>query len=471
MSSTAETIIPTQSSPLHPIQNCLDEILCEIFLSIIIDKYGRLTYSDSGKHGCPSPIFTLSAVCSKWRLVCLENAKLWTYVSIGWHSCGEEDDGISFQRMHLQMGRSKDAPLHIKAEFRWDCGRACRVAKSIFQLVANECHRWKSFTSDHDLHHDELVALFPSPPNASLLHAIEFGRSHEQYHPQSRPEGEGRTLFPVTGLTRLHSITIETLSTMSSMDPTIPWTQLTHLHIAQFDGNLGELLRYLSMCMNLEDFYLGPNVDGVEDPPTIRGHAPDSIILHNLMELAFSPTSAERGNLILPYIRTPNLCNLSYDKLDASSIKVIVDLIERSSCRITSLLGTLTKEQDPETLKSLLQALPGLTSFRIDNMGDAHWTEQDIVSCDSVLRLLCGDAESEVLCPRLECLKLQSVGFEPDLLVRFVESREGEGTAVALRDLSLLLSGKQQPLYEWCSSVLKERLEKQKARGLHLCVW
>ena len=103
---------------MHECRNLLASPICLLPPEILSHIF--FLYADSENH---KALFSLSwtsllTVCRRWRDVCVDSPKLWSYIHIG-HLPSDVNfpsHSAMIRRLNLQRGRSKSHPLTVKLD-------------------------------------------------------------------------------------------------------------------------------------------------------------------------------------------------------------------------------------------------------------------------------------------------------------------------------------------------------------------
>ncbi|KAF5381170.1 hypothetical protein D9757_009426 [Collybiopsis confluens] len=260
-------------SPIHRLPN---EILSQIFPGVCDNIDTRYAIE---RCGISTPPFWLSAVCYRWRSLCLADSRLWATLVI---NCGKKQDIRTAELLDLFIERSKQQPLRLNIVCFDD-----HPSVTLVHRLTVCSSRWKDLT----LTLEGLSSL------SSELQRLPFPVL-ESLNIQGVKDGGDLGIFS-------HVPKLKTLSVFESLtiDRTI-LGQITDSDLACYAGTT--VLTALGMCSNLRtlDIYtIGRRTTGHMRP----------IVIPTLTSL--SVTSKVPDDEVLRFITAPALTSLTLKQL------------------------------------------------------------------------------------------------------------------------------------------------------------
>ncbi|KAL0564759.1 hypothetical protein V5O48_017278 [Marasmius crinis-equi] len=130
---------------LSPIHRLPSEVLLEIFQHCCHTN----TLSDPQV----PPALALSRVCGRWRDIAVSSPRLWSSITISQFRSRDKVEHSRRQRMttcltRLFLERSKNAPLKLKLRFPWDPSEVDYSNGMVMDLLGAQSKRWEELTID-----------------------------------------------------------------------------------------------------------------------------------------------------------------------------------------------------------------------------------------------------------------------------------------------------------------------------------
>ena len=304
--------------------------------------------------------------------------------------------------IHKWIGRAGVLPLQLTINFGfcWTSkeyeSRVERLRR-IYNALSKYASRWESLVISMP---GNRSPSFPQLDHVPLLRYLSIGNLFHGCR------------APFLSAPRLTTLVISGLQCKTSKIPTIPWRQLTVLHISKATS-FSVALDLIKRCPRLEELAISISHDMVTGPhrPRIE-HA-------TLREVSFPHACTIGSRAFLDSLSLPALKRLSL----IGTYFELTELFNQSNCELEALY--LTNFQfNPDEFQECIghESCKTLTCLYVTN--DAR---REMVNDELLIRLTCYEGEAaEPLCPNLERLTFRSCctnGTFPGLLGEMVLSR------------------------------------------------
>ena len=325
-------------SALAPCKRLPVEILSKIFVHV----RNEVPCQVPRPHTRSSP----ELVCGHWRRVALSTPALWRKVKV------DLKDGVNAERItglaHQVFPRGMQV-LRVSALFtNLDVG-----VMRILQLVSPFSARIRRFRVDGNPLLLLRLSSQPLLPSFDALELVNFGA----------PPLDSGPVCAATSHAPRWLLAADPMKIMSIMRtvPALPWAQLTALSVSSFNISVPAAQAMLSQCIMLIDCTLTLVWDPITPDPA------DSITLNHLQHLRIvsvradrSPVAAFLHPFILPSLSRLELVHPTYE-IDENErrIQSVVQLLERSRCKLESFVAPLTllRDSGDDELERLVNAL------------------------------------------------------------------------------------------------------------------
>jgi len=275
-------------------------------------------------------------VCSRWRLVALNEPRLWTCVQLS-------DEHISsipkaMPAVEEVLRRGGRLLRHFSVYER-------ASAKPFLSIITPYLNRVK--TLQLDVSSKFIIRLLSLPPALCSLEAITVNISGIEWLSTGHHLFEGaHSLCHFTlGLPRYSAARI---STYFALRPRFPWNQLTSLvfeHVSFYPSTLHEVLAQFSRLVTL--------VAKITILEFITGDAPDTILLPCLESLELSLCGwrpIPLRSLLVPSLSVLSIDAQKWEADDRSLSEVIAYMLHRSSSPLIDLQIYNAIEEDMEPI-------------------------------------------------------------------------------------------------------------------------
>ncbi|KAF9065703.1 hypothetical protein BDP27DRAFT_1079448 [Rhodocollybia butyracea] len=209
----------THTETFHaPIWKIPSELMLLIVQKLCLDSLRSKTTFANGQP-IPFPLL-LSAVCSSWRHIMLDNSTLWSIISVAFTKTGKKPNG---RAIHIFLERSKAAPLTVLLQVPSSLSSVSRktIRNRAFQALLHEAPRWRilHLTGDFQiLRIDRPMRMVESLPKLEVLTL------------ENREACETLSKFQVVPMPSLYHAIIDT--PRAPINPqSIPWNQITILRL------------------------------------------------------------------------------------------------------------------------------------------------------------------------------------------------------------------------------------------------
>ncbi|KAJ7669952.1 hypothetical protein DFH06DRAFT_159388 [Mycena polygramma] len=315
---------------LSPIRRVPPEIVGEIFSWTL--PLGRRVAG----HPPGSAPWYLGRISGIWREIALGLPSLWSSITV-FHTDGSPCEDFSpLPMVQAQLMRSANAHLHV--DFEWMVDE--EHASSFMEALLPHSNRWRSFRICGDS--NALLGLMqPAKGRLAHLHTLEI----DDDALEEDDDSVVLDIFSIAPNLRQVLLTTATFSRFSPPLP-IPWEQITQYRGI---GTVQQLVPILRAASSLVDCAVGFADDDQEIPDGTV------VTLPHLRRLF-----TEQGDF-LTYLTAPHLEHLSCD-----AVPPLLPFIQRSSCRLTTLVMTDTLPWDALTSEAvilLLQHTPALKNL------------------------------------------------------------------------------------------------------------
>ncbi|KAF9064763.1 hypothetical protein BDP27DRAFT_1425525 [Rhodocollybia butyracea] len=292
------TPIETFYAPIWKIPN---ELMLLVFQKLCYD-YDDKTILVKGQPNCAWPLL-LSAVCSNWRRIMLDNPTLWSIISVTFTKTSKMSKGCT-----IFLERSKTAPLIIYLRLPSSLPSGKTIRHPAFQALVNEAPRWKTLYLRGDfgiLRINHPMCIVASLPKLETLFLVNSEST------------ETVSNFQLVPMPNLHKVFIPALRAPIDLQSNFPWTQLTSLRLQ----GLHDVPSLVKLCPNLIDLALILDCrlgEAFPQPPmAIRHKRVQSLSLW----LEKDPSSC--------YVEEPNMLKVMKKVLDMLEFPSLVSLIVR----------------------------------------------------------------------------------------------------------------------------------------------
>ncbi|KAF7296745.1 F-box domain-containing protein [Mycena indigotica] len=366
-------------------------VLARIF-SFSLDDY----LSDTPFLGVSSDVAlrNLTHVCSRWRRTAVDNAHLWTRVSLKYDYRSSKLENLlrkyPLTRLETQLHRAKQAPLDIFLDF----DESHEITESTFMhwkaligLLAPTSNRWRSMTLD-------------SLQNKSLQNLLQ---------PFLQPESrlEKLELLDIMGYITLENDTLVWLARgprlrrvclykWNAFILPVSWHNLSELSLCSL---LSDLWGILPLAANLERCRLTVvNAAPYVYPGTVPSPQPTSIAhLGNMKQFYI-----QSGKTVDDLLVTVSMPNLEYLVIDAPFYGVS-GFLSRSKCSSLRGLRILPTADELGLVLTIARTQPLLAHLEVQITG----APRDPDCLDFIRKLkLSSPPKFDDACPRLETLLL-----------------------------------------------------------------
>ncbi|KAK2459427.1 hypothetical protein APHAL10511_008538 [Amanita phalloides] len=407
MSNPTAHVEEGQVSTNFPIRQLPREILSEVFVECLPDTTEAHWMST---HSAP---LLLCGVCSSWRALALATPQLWSRVGI-YINDSTVDASIGVGVTRDWLNRSGSLPLMLRLRhkpcFSFATSRPALV-EDILSTFCIHASRWQDVTLDLE---GCPPIIFPRLGTLPLLRAFRLEASQHL----------------VIGLPFSASPRLTRLSWpfpfSAPINPQIPWSQMTHLHIAM-GTTLFAALETIRLCPLLQEF----EVD-MRRAPVIRA-LPRGPIVENRHLRKLDIVVHEDCGLLFDSLTLPALTELTLDTdsdyayrgrlFPVPSVhKSLLNLLTRSNCELDKL-GLIDCGFSASAFLECLEhpSLRTLSLLKVENVYN-----QPMLTDDVLLRLtdLPSPPSPPVLLPKLAHLILEMcLAASPEMLGRMVYSR------------------------------------------------
>ncbi|KAF9016467.1 hypothetical protein BDP27DRAFT_1440688 [Rhodocollybia butyracea] len=186
--------------------------------------------------GGPTPWpLLLSAVCSNWRRMMLDNPTLWSFLSVAFGAAPQKPNG---RAIHIFLERSQTTPLIVHMRLPSTLPSRKIIRHPAFQALIRDAPRWKMLRLIGDpriLRKNHSMRVVESLPKLEVL-SLENMESPETV--------SDFQIIPMPNLCRLIVITPRARIALQS---NFPWTQLTSMRLHRLH-NVPSLVQ---LCPNL----------------------------------------------------------------------------------------------------------------------------------------------------------------------------------------------------------------------------
>ncbi|KIK69367.1 hypothetical protein GYMLUDRAFT_645873 [Collybiopsis luxurians FD-317 M1] len=364
----------TLQSLLGPIYRLPNELLTRIFDDICENAVGPGIYELS-----KAP-FDLSAVCSRWRSLCLSHSRMWSKFAV---DCSE---GAKLgTAVDLYLERSKQQPLALRLTHYNPAADNRDSGNILFKKLTDCCGRWRHVTLSLSF----LSAEFPylSRLDFPILESLDI-------HIEDNGHGSAQDLGIFARSPNLQ--TLEVWPGVTFIPNRDVLGRITKLTFGYENGR--DLLEVLSLCSNLHTLITLDFNDetDISDLPIV---IPTLTSLHVEGETGFKRTFHS--------LTTPALTKLQVDqffRLDGNATRRHIErFLDRSGCSLTTLI--IKVSWTDKTVVALLRRLPSLQELTIL---DRNYQQSHLP-----------------IVPKLHSLSLegQSTGFDHKLFMEMISSR------------------------------------------------
>ena len=414
---------------IFPINQLPREILAQIFWHCVPENRDlpRLMSSNS------APLL-LCRVCPSWRQLALATPNIWTTVGIIIRT--QDADPSAFSHViNIWLERSGILPLtlylvqHLGAGTRLD---AYAHLKAILSVLYSHSSRWENVTFN----------WFESPElSLPRLGKLPFLRAFHLFVPSR------------ISICPLFSETPPRLAQLSwphthhaSMNPQIPWSQITYLHIVDLMtvSSASEMIR---LCPQMEEFSVHLEQDHEFMAMVADSHVPrgSRVVNYHLQKLSISvegDCSSLLDSLALPALR--EFLSFFYEDLDYAALPFtchsLLAFLTQSKCKLKELRFYDCRFIDSAFLECL--AHESLETIEVlDIAYNPKFTDPVLIGLTDLPSL----PAHRVLLPKLThltlkmCLASASPGTLGGMLLSRYCSREHEAPVERLESLSLMV--------------------------------
>ncbi|KIK65771.1 hypothetical protein GYMLUDRAFT_240248 [Collybiopsis luxurians FD-317 M1] len=334
--------------------------------------------------------FCLSAVCSRWRSLCLLHSKVWSKIAVDCIEGSELGNAVD-----LYIERSKPQLLTIHISYLPN-GLFHRGEHSmLLQKLVSSCARWRHVTLSLESLSREIPYL--SGLDFPALESLNFEKAKD-------------SVADLGIFTR--SPTLQTLNAYTRL---IPNQEVLGriIKLSLLSGGMHQVLR---LCSNIQTLTISEEVKGM-----FSFNLPAAIPVPTLTHL-----HVRGGNylwsvfhsLITPALTTLHITHNGQN--GDASCAYVERFLARSGCSLTNLI--IEANWADKTILGLLQRLPLLEELSI---WDPEMTSYSRTITEVLMESLYGDQSSHPLIPKLHSLSLMVplTEFDHELFMDMILSR------------------------------------------------
>ncbi|KAF5347536.1 hypothetical protein D9758_014504 [Tetrapyrgos nigripes] len=336
-------------SLLAPIRKLPLEVLTKVFIEFCAEE------TTMGKvFGCPP--LTLSHVSGGWRELALSTPQLWSTIDIDFdHTKSRDSDEIGWSQLVIEiLIRSKKYSLTLSIHSGDTIENLQDADIRLIQTLAAQSERWRDVTLELDADSllDESLSVIRG--QLPMLESLTLKNLWEY------PDFPEIDIFD--NAPKLISFSA---GSVSALDPTLPWNQLTNLQLT--DCSFLEVLQLMEVCPRLHELtYVGDFYQNEAHPD----YHPEQIRSFNHVNSFTIKTTSVNDTFMLrsmfAWLSFPPLetLSISADQMmpawDWEEIPDTIALfISNSGCRLTTLSLKHMQLSDVDIL-SILEACPHL---------------------------------------------------------------------------------------------------------------
>ncbi|KAJ7897738.1 hypothetical protein B0H13DRAFT_2337798 [Mycena leptocephala] len=324
---------------VHPVLGIPPEILSEIFLHCVELTYRR------------SPL-RLASICNAWRAVALSTPALWTSFHASHINAGPSTVDNMFRSLQCWLPRAGSLPLDLNIRFP-SLMSLWGPVEPILSILAQYSSQW-------------------STVNLDLLEPISFPIDSTRGLPSLRklslhliyPPRDDKPFTTVTTFLRAPQLREAVLKNISPVRISLPWIQLTSLHLY---GDAKTSVEVLKLTPNLE--ILSAFLDFLYGPPT------PIIVLPRLHTLRLISFHYEPPTL-LQNLTLPGIGKLDLEHFQIYHLAALDSFLARSKSSIKTLnlnMGAYNPAHH------CISSLPSLTHLKIRYVGP-EWSISNLTS-------------------------------------------------------------------------------------------
>jgi hypothetical protein len=305
------------------------ELLSEIFMHCLPQNNYELT---SLRRDAAPLLF--GQVCSYWRKVSLSTPGLWSSLCL--NLCTPRNPDIIADAVSTWLSRSGQLPLSLSLYFREEAPTP--LAYSAIRAIMPYSQRWESL--DLFLPKSLLRSLFSIPGPLPRLRRLGI-----QTHHGAQEDESSVILAPRLAVVRLEYPSHHMVD--------LPWHQITHLHVTQYD--LRSCLRIIASAPSLRVCNIdsqvrregGGDVGEEEDNDnhdnssfsTDSSPLPMTPVGSNMLALSFCKTESTEITNLFSNLTLPELSDLYvFDMLGSWPLAEFASLASRSQFRLKKLV-------------------------------------------------------------------------------------------------------------------------------------
>ncbi|KAJ8091174.1 hypothetical protein PM082_004150 [Marasmius tenuissimus] len=312
---------------------------------VLIEIFSFCPREDSTFDPC-STLWILGQVCSRWRQVSADIPAIWTTICVDMEELVKNLEIPATSILSTTLERTKGHPLDIRLVFHPEFEQAQRL----FDLLRTESGRWATFK--FRLPKDSYMSFSASTVARLSLHpspSSSFAalREADAIRLCDFPGGlELLTAFAQSP--SLRKLVLFNVKYVGSVFAQIPWHQLTQFEVHRLEWAVGEwAFRWnypkdfstgvLSKSPNLGEF--GTLHYSWTRNLSLDQHSNTRNSLSSLVELdlhEWYPEPERVAGLDISSLYLPSLQYLTLRNLTSNDLDPIMEMIERSSCRLLS---------------------------------------------------------------------------------------------------------------------------------------
>ncbi|KAJ7262479.1 hypothetical protein C8J57DRAFT_1719386 [Mycena rebaudengoi] len=301
----------------YPILSLPTEITSIIFGHFIPDYPTRPQLT-----GPVSPTI-LGQICRKWRDIALDSPRLWK--SMQWQLGTTSTSNALLHLLQTWLGRSGDLPLSICLEYgSTEYPHAePSLLPDFVRAILSHSKRWEYIRLA--LPEAVFALIGDSANDFPLLRHFDL-----------QPPRTGLWTGPHTPFRNAPNLTSARLGGYSSTSVTLPWAQLTRIHVSGYDPlAVEDILRAATSLVEFKAIHIRSEDEIPDDLPPLMYLKTLSFIDD------FSRPDRYRNaqELVLDALTAPALRSLAVSErqLGANAISTITSFLSRSQCRLKSL--------------------------------------------------------------------------------------------------------------------------------------
>ncbi|KAJ7078034.1 hypothetical protein B0H15DRAFT_861014 [Mycena belliarum] len=399
-------ILEQLNSIIYPVLSLPTELTCGIF------------------QRCAGSPLVLAGVCSAWRAVAISTPALWKHFK---HARSSRD--TLYSRLVSWLPRAGNLPLSVDIDLF-----NAASPDAILALLATYTSQWKSLA----ITSPRSIPFFVDAPRAPFSHLETLGLDIHLRHGEMPP-----CMTAFEAAPRLRDVS---LSGVSLLHVTLPWTRLTTLTVTR--QSVAQCVLILAQTPNLETL----STRALSDDPAPTPPAPPLVLPHlHTLKMHFKLT-------LLDHLTLPALARLELTKLSAAGLWRLESHVMRTSLQARTLI---LHDTEYPWAHDCISLLPALTDLALDA---AAWPPADV---NSLLAELGAPCE---LLPALASLRIEGCRNDVDfraLAAMSAARRQAPEGAPRLVSLRIAFADESDPATPAVRAAML-RLVQLRARGLAL---